>query len=517
MTETPPTPPTPPVPSTAVPSTPEPSTSERGEVIRNLARGSTWMVAMRWGVRLIGLVSTVILARVLVPEDFGVVAMAMLVIAFLEVFADTGQQYALIRHPAPDRPLYDSAWSMSVLINTGITAILLAVAPLSETYFNDPRIAPVIQLLSLRVFFSGLINIGIIEFRRNLDFRREFQFWIARKLSTFVMTLGCVLIWPSYWSLAIGTVTGHAIEVVISYRMHPYRPRFNLSRVREIWSYSIWLLAASLGRFFESRIDEVVVAGVTDATRMGKYTISSELGSLPVTEVLDPVTRALFPNYVKLNNNPQALREAYLTVLNASILVAASLGVGIAMLSQDIVAVLLGDQWADISPLIGNFALAAAVIGVCNSVYPILNAVGESRQTAVQTWLRVVCYLPAMYWAATTAQLENFALARLGVSIVLVPTFFIRLRGVVPVAWLDLIKQCWRGPLAALAMAAALDSIAFGDVITISGVRLLVEVLIGATVFVATVIALWALAGRPDSVEKIALQAACRLLTRARA
>jgi PST family polysaccharide transporter len=284
--------------------------------------------------------------------------------------------------------------------------------------------------------------------------------------------------------------------------------------VREIWSYSIWLLAASLGRFFETRIDEVVVAGVTDATSMGKYTISSEVGSLPVTEVLDPVTRALFPNYVKLINDPPMLREAYLSVLSATMLVAASLSVGIAMLSQDIVLVLLGEQWRDIAPLIGNFALAAAVIGVCNSVYPVLNAVGESRQTAVQTWLRVVCYLPAMYWAATTAHLENFALARLGVAVLLVPTIFIRLKKVVPVSWLDLVKQCWRAPLAALVMAVALNALALDDVIAIGILRLLVEILIGAAVFTTVAIALWAVAGRPEGVEKLGLRVITRYLSR---
>lgn len=480
----------------------------------NLVSGSTWMVAMRFGVRLIGVASTVVLARLLTPADFGLVAMAMLVISFLEVFSDTGQQLALIRHPNPQRSHYDSAWTSSLILNSALTLIILAASPFAGSYFNEERVEPVIQLLAFRVFLIGLVNIGTIDFRRHLNFRREFQYFVLRKMFSFVATLACAFWLRSYWALAIGTVVGHVLEVVLSYVMHPYRPRFDLSKVREIWSYSIWLLVAALGRFFEGRIDAVVAAGIVDSSRMGLYTISVELGALPVTEILDPAARALFPNYVRVANNPELLANAYLGVFAATVSVAAVLGTGVASVANEFVTVLLGGQWLEAVPLVQIFAFSAAVSGVCGSVYPVLNAAGESRITAIQTWIRVCLFIPALAWAASTGELINFALAQLSVTILLIPMFFWRLMKILPLTWSALLARVWRAPLAACAMAFGISWLRAQISLPHPSLGLLIFSLFGAFLFVSTHAFLWLLAGRPAGLEAEIVELARQLLKR---
>lgn len=458
------------------------------------------MVGMRFGIRSIGLISTIALARLLTPEDFGIVAMAMLLIGFIEVFGETGQQLALIRHPNPERAHFDSAWTMSIAIALFLGLVVFAVAPFATYYFHDPRIVPVVQVMSLRVFLTGFINIGVVNFRRDLDFAKDFRFGVLRKLLSFVVTLTLALLWRDYWALVVGTIVGHILEVGLSYIMHPYRPRFSLAKVRELWSYSTWLLVAHLGRFFQTRVDEIVVAGAVPPALLGKYSVAAEFGALSRTEILEPVARALFPNYARLAHDLDALRKTYLNVLATITAIAASAGTGLALVANDFVAVVLGPQWVGAGELMALFAVAAAVIGVSDTVFSVVSALGHSRLAAIQTWMRVLLYLPAMAWAATTHDLKNFAIAKLAVAVAITPAYFTALRRVLPMTWADLGRAVWRPICAAVVMAAVVGMLPWAELES-ALLRLIAMSAMGALVFVATQLALWRLSGQPDGLE----------------
>src|SRR6185503_346011 len=155
---------------------------------RAMAIGSSWMVAMRWAVRGIGLISTMILARLLTPQDFGLVAKAMLVIGMLEIMAETGQRLAIIRHSQPTRGHYDTAWTIGLIVNGTLALAMFAAAPLAELVFHEPGAVPVVRILALRTLLNGLENIGTIDFRRNMQFGKDFQYNIITKLLSFAVT-----------------------------------------------------------------------------------------------------------------------------------------------------------------------------------------------------------------------------------------------------------------------------------------------------------------------------------------
>lgn len=141
-----------------------------------MLHGSFWMILLRWTLRLIGLVSTIILARLLTPADFGIVSMAMIVVGILEVLNQTGQQLAIIRLEHPTRDDYDAAWTISALVGVIIAVAILIVAPFTQSYFHEPRAVIVMQCLALRAFLSGLENVGVVDFRRDVRFDRFFTY-----------------------------------------------------------------------------------------------------------------------------------------------------------------------------------------------------------------------------------------------------------------------------------------------------------------------------------------------------
>ena len=135
-----------------------------------LVQGSAWLIALRWAVRLVGLVNTFILVRLLNPSDFGVVAMAMIVVGMIETIAESGQKLVVIKHPNPQRADYDTAWTMSILFGLTVSVVILLLSPLTEFYFHEPRTLDVMNWLALRSFIGGFENIGVLDFRRDLRF-----------------------------------------------------------------------------------------------------------------------------------------------------------------------------------------------------------------------------------------------------------------------------------------------------------------------------------------------------------
>src|SRR5258708_190625 len=197
---------------------PSPKPSDRS-LNRHMLHGSMWMILLRWAIRLTGLVSTIILARLLVPSDFGIVAMAMFVVGLLELLSQSGQRLAIIRHAAPTREDYDTAWTVSVVIGVFIAVAIVALAPVARIYFHEPRVVPVMYWLALRSLLGGFENIGAVEFRRDLQFNRFFIYNVCPKLVSFVVTIALAFAWRNYWALVAGIVSLQLATNVFSYTM----------------------------------------------------------------------------------------------------------------------------------------------------------------------------------------------------------------------------------------------------------------------------------------------------------
>ena len=207
---------------------------------------------MRWADRSIAFVSTLILARLLVPEDFGVIAMASLVIGLADVFFELGVNVALIQNKTPSPAHYDTAWTLR-LIQTTLAAIIVVIAsPWAATYFNDPRVTLVTQVLAVSLILSGLENIGVVTFQKEMQFGREFQFLFCKRIVGFIVTIVAAWFIRSYWAMVIGALAGRTFGVALSFAMHPMRPRLSLKKFGEIFSVSQWMLVRSIGGYLSS-------------------------------------------------------------------------------------------------------------------------------------------------------------------------------------------------------------------------------------------------------------------------
>ena len=200
------------------------------------------MVAMRLSIRFVGIISTIVLARLLVPADFGLVAMATMIFGLIEIMSQFGFDVVLIQKQNAGRDYYDTAWSLSILRGLVTTLAMYAGAGVAADFFGDPRLVEIVYILRLIAFAAGFTNIGIVDFRKDMNFGKNFQYMVSVKLCSFFVTLFFALVLRSYWALVIGIASNTVAQLGLSYYLHPYRPRWSLSRWREIMNFSKWLV-----------------------------------------------------------------------------------------------------------------------------------------------------------------------------------------------------------------------------------------------------------------------------------
>lgn len=462
--------------------------------------GSLWMIGGRWVVRGIGLVSTIILARLLTPADFGLVAMAMLVIGALQVLAETGLHQAVIRMPSPQRAHYDTAWTIGVLIGAGITICLAVAAPITATQFGEPRLLPIMLMLALRPLIQGFENIGLVDFQRQLDFRRDLQVMMLGKLGSFLVTIVLAFVLRDWRALIGGTVAGTLLAVGLSYFFSPFRPRFGLRHAGEIWSFSAWALMTNMALYASERADHAVVAATQDPGSVGAYTVGAELAALPTEELVVPPVRALFAVYSKLTHDPDALREHYLSALGFIAIVASATGAGMALVAEDAVLLLLGQQWLSAIPVVPWFALSAGLMGVARSVNSVLLAAGHARANAVRAMVFAAVLLPCAIVGVAWRGAEGAAIARFAVTALFAPVMLFLAMHLLRIPLAAFVACLWRPIAASLAMAAAV-LLLHPELPDLPGLRLAIEASAGTLAFAGSLGLLWWASGRPQGAE----------------
>lgn len=483
-----------------------------------IARGAAWMVLFKIVDRAVGLVSTVVLARLLVPADFGLVAMAMSVIALLELATAFGFDVALIQRPSPTRDDFDTAWTLNLAIAIGVGALTAALAVPTADFYKEPRLVEVMLVLGAGWVFSGFENIGIVEFRRRMDFRSDFVFMASRRLITFVIGLAAALALRSYWALVIGMIVGRIAGVGLSYAMHAYRPKLSLRSSRALVSFSSGILAVNVLAAVFARVPHFFVGRLYGAQMLGAYTIGSELAYMPSNELIAPINRAVFPGYARLTHDATKLREAYLDVLAVIVLAVLPASVGLAVIADPLVRVLLGLQWLDAVPVIQVLALAGAIAAITSNNGSAFMALGRTRLLPLILAVRLAVMLAMLFLLAphfgvvgvAYAEVAAFALSPL----VGYPPLFRAMR----ISVRQYFAGFWRPAIASAVMgfgvAKTTELIGPGGGSLATLPQLLAGVAVGVALYLALVSALWLLSGRPRGAEAFALSRAKMLLQR---
>ena len=361
-----------------------------------IAKGAVWMVLFRLADRSLGLVSVVILARLLVPADFGLVAMAMAIIAFIDIATTLSFDIALIQKPDPSREHYDTAWTLNIALGAGCALVIAALAYPAALFYNEPRLTAIMLVLAGSWLLQGFENIGVVNFRREMNFAREFRFMASKRVVGFVVTLSLALTLQSYWALIAGTVVSRFAGVLFSYGMQPFRPRFSLAASKELFSFSGWLLVNNILAATAAQIPLFFIGRVHGPRALGLFTVGAEIAWLPASELIAPINRAVLPGYARMATNPETLREGFVDIFSVMLIVALPACFGIAAIAEPLVKVVLGAKWLDAIPVIEVLAFCGAVYAMQSNNYSAYIALGQQRVAALIMAAGLIVMVPLM-------------------------------------------------------------------------------------------------------------------------
>jgi O-antigen/teichoic acid export membrane protein len=291
--------------------------------------------------------------------------------------------------------------------------------------------------------------------------------------------------------------------VILSYIIEPYLPRITLVRVSELFGFSFWTLFRNVGNYTFDQVEKFAIGGTMGADSMGRFEVGRDLAYSPIVEIVTPFSFALFPVMARLQNEPQKRREVFLQALYWSALFCSSMAIGMALVSSDVVHLVLGAKWDSISPMMPWLALSCGVLGLTSSVYSFFDSIGRANLAARLQWSRVIL-LAVVAFPVTFyfRNLEAIAFVRFAVCCAITPPLFFALRGPLEMSLGDFGLVLWRPFAAGLVMAAVV--LAMNAFVPLTGTsRLTADVTVGALVFVLSLMMLWHVAGRPDGPEAV--------------
>ena len=471
--------------------------------------GASWLVLWRFLTRTLGFGSTLVLARLLVPADFGLIAMASTFAAVVDALSQLGLQDALVRHPANDRQLFDTAFTLQVARAVMTSSIVALGAPVAAWWFNEPRLIPLLLVLAAASLVSGFENIGMVEFRREMRFDVQFRLAVASRLLQLATTIPLAFAYRSYWALMAGIVVSNVSRTVMTYFAHPYRPSFRLAGWRELASFSFWTWATCVASIVWDRCDPFVLGPVVGPRLLGIYLVALEMATLPVTELIAPASDALFTGFASAQKQGASSVKLAPSVAGALLLIIAPVVTAISCASGYVVAALLGPKWAEAQPLIAILAwlcLFSPFSWVCSAV---LVANGYVRRNFIGNVIVSAVKLAVLLIAVSLTHRLDIIAAATAVCVAIESTLFmLLLRGTGEVRLLDTAGPLVRAILAGGAATVALQQagLAWQPISMPSLPALLYCVLTGVIallVFWPVDLLLWLVSGRPAGPEAL--------------
>lgn len=486
---------------------------------KRVAVGATWLVAGRWIIRLIGLISVLFLARLLTPEDFGIVALAGLVVAVLDALTDFRFGQALVHYQDATNEEYNTAWTFNVIRGTVVAVVLVGGASLFADIFKDPRLVPVFQVLAVVAVLDGLQNIGTIQFTKDIRFDRDFRLKLIPRLCTFVITVALAFLWRSYWALIAGMVAGRFASLIMSYAMHPYRPRLCISAPRRLFAFSSWLMGGQVISLINQRLEQLLIGGFLSPALVGIYNVAYELAAMATTELVGPAASALFPGFSQIANDKARLRQAYEKSVQFVVAIGTPLGIGLALVAPEFVVIVLGLKWTDAVPPLRVLSIMFSVSVLALASTGLLPAMGRTRDVFMIDFILFVVRIPATALVVWRFGFAAAAWARLvaGIWWVIHYTWVVRQR--LDIAFGRVFFVTWRSYAAAATMTVVVLIVdaalhlptaaqVLKDPLTTVWVTLIVKVVAGAAAYVLSHLLFWQLQGRPDGPERIIILAA---------
>lgn len=461
---------------------------------------------MRLLVRFIGLISTVILARLLLPEDFGLIALASALIFVLESMSDLRFELAIIAQQETSDDDLNSAFTLNVLRGVGLAVLVSLIAFPYAGLMDEQDLAAPMLALSLLPLIDGFKNPAFIIYEKSMVFSREFTLQLSHKLFTLVVTITFAILWRDHWALVAGLIAGSLARTSTSYLLRPFRPRPTLRAWRRLAAFSGWLMAANVVTALLQKMEFFLIGAMLPVRTVGIYHVGSEIAHMAAHELAMPLKRAIFPALSSLADDPGKQYASFLRSIEMIALISLPAGIGLALVAEPFTLLVLGDNWTDVIEVLvflGPAGSIWAIAGLCDTL---TLSRGKTRMIFNRELVKALYMAPIYFVAVWFGGLRGLLVAVPIVAIISLLVYLHMVKRQTGKPMLLPLLGAWRSMLAVAVMSVALVAMSrwlgSPEPALPPAVMLLTLVTAGATIYIASHLVLWLIAGRPDGVER---------------
>lgn len=371
---------------------------------RSAAVGVAWQGLSFLGGKVVVLLATAVLARLLTPEDFGLVAFALVLIAIADVVADFGVAQALIYLPESRRRT-DAALATALAFSGTLVAVAVLAAPLLADFFGREEVTDLLRVLSLALLLGATASIPEALLRKRLQFRRTVGANLAKASVTGVVSIGLALAGAGPWALVWGQLAGLLVLNVVLWSLVDHRPdlrvwRTDWSEASPLVRYGLSVASAMLLSKLVFDVDYIVVGRMLGTESLGYYTLAFRLPELGIISVFFVISAVAFPVYRKAAGDRARLQRGYLSAVRLQSAYGAAAGAGLAVLAPAVVLVVFGPQWRPSIVPLTALAVYAALRSLGAGANDIYKALGRPSLAVWMSLLRLVVLVPALIYAA---------------------------------------------------------------------------------------------------------------------
>jgi len=397
-------------------------------------KGVTWSAAQKWGVRIISFCVMLILARLVLPESFGLVAYATVFTAFAQIFVDQGFSDAIVQFPDLEREHLDTAFWVSVLTGTILTIASIAASSLIANIFGEPQLGPIVRWLSPIFILSALSSVQQSLLRRRLAFKNLTTRSLIATISSGIVAVILAFLGFGVWSLVAKLIVEGAVSVIALWQVSDWRPNFRLSRkhFKELFSFGINIVGGNFVDFLSVHSDDFLIGYYLGPIALGYYTLAYNL-LIVMTDLLVSVPNAVaFPVFSKIQKDPVRLKSTFYEVTQLQSIIAFPIFLGVFIVAPEAVRVLYSDKWSSSIPVVQILMLIGIVRSASYFYSSIFRAAGKPSWRfgiySLTAALNVVGFLIVVRMGIIAV-----AVSYVVVSYLLMPLYFLMIRNLIHV------------------------------------------------------------------------------------
>ena len=368
------------------------------EIAHKTAWGFIWNFSAYFLGKIIVLITTAILARLLAKSDFGLVAVALVAINYLSVLKDLGLGVALIQRKGDVQEAANTVFTINLFLGLALSALVIPMAPLVASFFHDPQVTPVLRWMGVSFIINALGSVHTNWLVRDLDYRRKLVPELGGALTKGVISIGMAYLGYGVWSLVFGQVAGALASVILVWVILPWRPRFTIDRnvAGSLMKFGASVTLIDVITQITDNIDYVIVGRFFGLVPLSIYTLAYRLPEMLLIGNLWVMGGVVFPAFSSIQDRPDVLRRGFLASVRVVELFAVPICLGLLIAADPIVRVVFGDQWLEAIPVLRVLAIYAWVYSLGYHVGGFYKAIGRPDILLRLSLLTLIIILPCL-------------------------------------------------------------------------------------------------------------------------